>query len=136
MDKVFQEEQKKLAEIETKIDAIASRYETEVKKLQTEIDDFWVVDFEDVQNKQYLMSQRASSKALAEKFRSYQPSPYFGRLDLDCEVGDEIETATYYIGKEGITESADVIEVDWRSPIANLIHFKKQNKFNGNGVEY
>ena len=63
MDKVFQEEQKKLAEIETKIDAIASRYETEVKKLQTEIDDFWVVDYEDVQNKQYLMSQRASRKA-------------------------------------------------------------------------
>lgn len=136
MDKVFQEEQKKLAEIETKIDAIASRYETEVKKLQTEIDDFWVVDYEDVQNKQYLMSQRASSKALAEKFRSYQPSPYFGRLDLDCEVGDEIETATYYIGKEGITDSADVIVVDWRSPIGNLIHVKNQKKFNVNGVEY
>ena len=45
MDIVFQEEQKKLAEIETKIDAIASRYETEVKKLQTEIDGFWVVDY-------------------------------------------------------------------------------------------
>lgn len=136
MDKVFQEEQKKLTEIETKIDAIASRYETEIKKLQTEIDDFWVVDYEDVQNKQYLMSQRASSKALAEKFRSYQPSPYFGRLDLDCEVGDEIETTTYYIGKEGITDSADVIVADWRSPIGNLIHVKNQKKFNVNGVEY
>lgn len=82
MDKVFQEEQKKLAEIETKIDAIASRYETEVKKLQTEIDDFWVVDYEDVQNKQYLMSQRASSKALAEKFRSYPAFSLFRTIGL------------------------------------------------------
>ncbi len=136
MDKVFQEEQKRLVEIETKIDAIASRYETEVKKLQTEIDDFWVVDYEDIQNKQYLMNQRSSSIALAKKFRSYQPSPYFGRLDLDREVGDEIETTTHYIGKESIIDGADVIVVDWRSPIGNLIHVKNQKNFNVNGVEY
>ena len=136
MDKVFQEEQKKLAEIETKIGAIASRYEAEAKKLQAEIADFWVMDPEDLQNKQYLMSQRASSVALAEKYRSYQPSPYFGRLDLDREVGDEIETTTHYIGKEGISDSANVIVVDWRSPIGNLIHVKNQKNFNVNGVEY
>ncbi len=136
MDKVFQEEQKKLAEIEAKIDTIASRYEAEAKKLQAEIADFWVMDPEDLQNKQYLMSQRASDIALAEKFRSYQPSPYFGRLDLDREVGDEIETTTHYIGKEGISDSADVIVVDWRSPIGNLIHVKNQKNFNVKGVNY
>lgn len=136
MDKVFQEEQKKLAEIEARIDAIASRYEASATKLQAEIADFWVMDHEDLQNKQYLMSQRASDIALAEKFRSYQPSPYFGRLDLDREVGDEIETTTHYIGKEGISDSANVIVVDWRSPIGNLIHVKNQKNFNVNGVEY
>ena len=136
MDKVFQEEQKKLAEIEARIDAIASRYEATAKKLQAEIADFWVMDHEDLQNKQYLMSQRASDIALAEKFRSYQPSPYFGRLDLDREVGDVIETTTHYIGKEGISDSANVIVVDWRSPIGNLIHVKNQKNFNVNGVEY
>lgn len=136
MDKVFQEEQKKLAEIEAKIDTIASRYEAEAKKLQAEIADFWVMDPEDLQNKQYLMSQRTSNIALAEKFRSYQPSPYFGRLDLDREVGDEIETTTHYIGKEGISDSADIIVVDWRSSIGNLIHVKNQKEFTVNGVKY
>lgn len=136
MDKVFQEEQKKLAEIEDRIDAIASRYEASAQKLQAEIADFWVMDHDDLQNKQFLMSQRASDIALAEKFRSHQPSPYFGRLDLDREIGDEIVTTTHYIGKEGISDSANVIVVDWRSPIGNLIHVKNQKNFNVNGVEY
>ena len=136
MDKVFQEEQKKLAEIETKIDVIASRYEVKAKELQAEIADFFVLDPEDLQNKQYLMSQRASNIAYAKKFRSYQPSPYFGRLDLDCEVGDEIETTTHYIGKEGISDSAEQIVLDWRSPIGNLIHVKNQKNFEVNGVVY
>lgn len=136
MDQVFQEEQKKLAEIENRIDTIASRYEAEAKKLQAEIADFWVMDHEDLQNKQYLISQRATTVELAEKFRSYQPSPYFGRLDLDREVGDEIETTTHYIGKEGISDSAKVIVVDWRSPIGNLIHVKNQKEFTVNGTNY
>ena len=136
MDKVFKEEQQKLTEIETKIDAIASRYEVKAKELQTEIADFFVSDPEDLQSKQYLMSQRASNIAYAEKFRSYQPSPYFGRLDLDCEVGDEIETTTHYIGKEGISDSAEQIVLDWRSPIGNLIHVKNQKEFEVNGIVY
>lgn len=136
MDKVFQEEQKKLAEIENRIDAIASRYEAEAKKLKAEISSFRVVDYEDVQNKQYLIGQRSTTLELAEKFRSYQPSPYFGRIDLDCEVGDEIETTTHYIGKEGISDSAHVIVVDWRSPIGNLIHAKNQKNFKVNGIDY
>lgn len=136
MDKAFKEEQKKLAEIETKIDAIASRYEVKAKKLQMEISDFFVLDLEDMQSKQYLMSQRASNIAYAEKFRSYLPSPYFGRVDLDCEVGDEIETTTHYIGKEGISDSAEQIVLDWRSPIGNLIHVKNQKDFKVNGVVY
>lgn len=136
MDKVFQEEQKKLAEVESKIDVIASRYEAAANKLQAEIADFWVIDHEDLQNKQYLISQRTSNDELSKKYRSYQPSPYFGRLDLDREVGDTIETTTHYIGKEGISDSADVIVVDWRSPIGNLIHVKNQKNFTVNGVNY
>ena len=69
MDKVFQEEQKKLAEIEAKIGAIASRYETAAAKLQEEIADFWVTDYEDLQNKQYLMSQRSSNLASLARSR-------------------------------------------------------------------
>lgn len=136
MDKVFQAEQKVLAEIEAKIDAIASRYEAESKKLQAEIEDFWVVDVDDLHNKQYLISQRASDIVLSKKFRSYQLSPYFGRLDLDREIGDKIETTTHYIGKEGISDSANVIVVDWRSPIGNLIHVKNQKEFTVNGINY
>lgn len=40
MDKVFQEEQIKLTEIESKIDSIVSRYENKAKELQNEIADY------------------------------------------------------------------------------------------------
>jgi hypothetical protein len=85
MDKVFQEEQIQLAEIESKIDAIASRYERNARDTQAEIADFYCIDYEDVQRKQELIQDRSYALRLAEQFRAYQPSPYFGRLDLDAD---------------------------------------------------
>lgn len=120
MDKVFQEEQRKLVEIEGKIDRVASRYEMEANKHSREIRDAFCIDYEDVMRLQE--SKKAYSSALerAEKYRAYQKSPYFGRIDLDQEVEDGIETDVFYIGKEGIGDGADDFVTDWRTPINDL----------------
>ena len=134
MDNVFQEEQIKLAETESKIDSIASRYENKAKELQSEISDFYCIDYEDVQRKQELIQDRSYVLRLAEQFRAYQPSPYFGRLDLDSDDSDE--STTFYIGKEGITDSSKVIVVDWRTPLGSCYYASNQKKFHVNGTNY
>lgn len=134
MDNVFQEEQKKLAEIESKIDAIASRYERKANNLQAEILDFFCIDYEDRMRKRDLIQERLSVIRLSEQFRAYQPSPYFGRLDLDTE--DAVESATYYIGKEGIADGSNVIVVDWRTPIGSCYYATNQKQFCVNGTNY
>lgn len=134
MDNVFQEEQIKLAEIESKIDSIASRYENKAKELQSEISDFYCIDYEDVQRKQELIQNRSYVLRLAEQFRAYQPSPYFGRLDLDQDDSDE--STTFYIGKEGISDSSKVIVVDWRTPLGSCYYASNQKNFRVNGTDY
>ena len=61
MDKVFQEEQIQLAEIESKIDAIASRYERNARDTQAEIADFYCVDNDDRQRLKELRLDKADA---------------------------------------------------------------------------
>ena len=136
MDKVFQEEQIQLAEIESKIDAIASRYERNARDTQAEIADFYCVDNDDRQRLKELRQEKADALKFAEIFRSYQPSPYFGRLEVDRENGDEIETLTFLIGKEGISDSARSIVTDWRSPMGACYYATTQREFLVNGAKY
>lgn len=134
MDKVFQEEQKKLAEIEKKIDAVASRYERKEKELQKEISEFVCVDYEDSMRLKELRQERDCACKSAEQFRSFESSPYFGRLDLDAE--DKDESATFYIGEKGIAERSNVIVVDWRTPIGSCYYASNQKEFRVNGENY
>lgn len=133
MDKVLQEERKKLAEIESKIDTIASRYEKKVRDLRTEIDGYFCVDYDDRMKKRELIQARSYATKLAEEFRGYQDSPYFGRIDLDTE---ENKYSSYYIGKDGISDSGEVIVVDWRSKIGSCYYASNQKEFNINGTNY
>lgn len=134
MDNVFQEEQAKLAEIESKIASIASRYESKAEDLQEKIADYYCVDYEDVQRKQELIQDRSYALRLAKQFHDYQPSPYFGRLDLDQNDSDE--STTFYIGKEGISDSSKVIVVDWRTPLGSCYYASNQRNFHVNGIDY
>lgn len=136
MDEIFLEEQKNLEEIEHKIDMVAAWYEKKAKKLHSEIKDFRCLDYDD---RDVLMdlkrSHRIASEA-AEQYRGYQPSPYFGRLDLDQEDGDNYTTGIYYIGKEGIAGNGEVIVVDWRNPIGSVYYATNQKDFNIEGTNY
>ena len=136
MDKVFQDEQIKLAEVESKIDAIASRYERNARETQAEIADFYCVDNDDRQRLKELRQEKADALKFAEIYRSYQPSPYFGRLEVDRENGDELETLTFLIGKEGISDSARSIVTDWRSPMGACYYATTQREFLVNGATY
>lgn len=134
MDAVFQEEQIKLAEIEARIDSIATRHEQYGHNLQAEILDFYCVDNEDRMRKRELIQDQLAAYNIAEKFRSYQASPYFGRIDFDYVDNDGSET--FYIGKEGIADNAQMIVVDWRTPMGSCYYASNQKEFSVNGRDY
>lgn len=130
MDKIFQEEERHLAETEKRISRKASHYEDETSRLAKEILDFVVYDYSDIEVKQQLIRDREANRKSAEWWHSMEPSPYFGRLDLDCDDDSaEIETQTFYIGKEAITDSTDVLVVDWRTPIGSCYYASNQKEF-------
>lgn len=134
MDKVFREEQEKLAEIETEIDTIASQYERRAKQLGEKICDFFGGDNEDRMNLSEIRQRKDKAEEQAAQWRSYQPSPYFGRLDLDAE--NEDKTITCYIGKAGIFHGGKVIVVDWRAPIGECYYIQNQKEFCVGGIQY
>lgn len=108
-DAGFEEEEQALADVEQKIDAEAEKYEREWEKLRCEIDGCFTLDSEDVSRKQELIEEKNKKNRDAAELRAYQPSSYYGRLDLE-ETGKSADgrVHTYYIGKKGLnTETAE-----------------------------
>lgn len=136
MDKIFIEEQKNLSQIESKLDAIASKYENDAEKLDKEIADFYCVDYDDRAKLIGLRNDRKIAVEIAEQYRKYQDVPYFGRIDLDRDNGDTVENGSYFIGKEGIHNNSDVIVVDWRAPIGSCYYASNQKDFLINNEKY
>lgn len=136
MDKVFREEQRKLVEIEDRIDKVASRYEADAHKYRGEIDDAFCIDYEDIMRLKATRDAYDAATKHAAKYRAYQASPYFGRIDLDCDAGDEIKTDVFYIGKEGIGDGADDFVTDWRTPVGSCYYAPNQRRFRIEGIPY
>lgn len=136
MDKVFQEELNNLSGIQKRIDSMASHYEKNARTLKAEIDDFYCVDYEDRAVLKDLRDRHLAAKEYAASYRQLQLSPYFGRLDLDAENGDDIITSTYFIGKQGISDGSNVLVIDWRTPLGSCYYASNQRKFNVRGQEY
>lgn len=136
MDKVFQEELNNLSGIQQRIDSMASHYEKNAKTLKAEIDDFYCVDYEDRAVLKDLRDRHLAAKEYAESYRQMQLSPYFGRLDLDAESGDDIITSTYFIGKQGISDGSNVLVIDWRTPLGSCYYASNQRKFHVRGQEF
>lgn len=136
MDKVFQEEKRNLTEVKGKLESIVSRYQTEAEQLQIEKDNFYCVDYSD--RERFLEIRNDWQKACnrAKKYSDYLDSPYFARLDLDRENGDDLESFTYYIGEEGIADGSNIIVLDWRTPIAQCYYALNQRQFNIKEIMY
>ena len=67
MDKVFQEEEKNLAEVEAKIDSIVFRNEMEIRVLNAETTDYICCDYDDRERKRELLKD---VNQLASKLRN------------------------------------------------------------------
>ncbi|MBO8157851.1 MAG: hypothetical protein H0Z32_15610 [Bacillaceae bacterium] len=60
------------------------------------------------------------SKHELNKLEDVKNKPYFGRIDLTFEDGDQ---GTYYIGEHGIIDNdLNIVVVDWRRPIAQAFY--------------
>ena len=112
MDQVLKEERAKLSEIEGVIKAAAEKCKKAQDDLSKEISGYITVDYEDIGRKKGLIDQRKKAAADYAGYVELIPSPYFGRLDLDREVGDNYELSIYSIGKKGLTIGAKQYIVD------------------------
>lgn len=108
-DAGFVEEAQILADIERKIEAEAEKSERKWESLSSEIDDFFVLDSEDRQRKRELIEEKYKAEQNALQLRAYQPSPYYGRLDME-ETGKAADGKihTYYIWKKGLEHRTDM----------------------------
>ena len=135
LDEVRQEEEKKLVEVENKIDSIASKYEKETQKLSKELQGFECYDYEDRDRRMYIVRNRDSARKEADKFRGFQDSPYFARMEFENSE-DNDDCFEIFVGSESIGEYADIIVVDWRSPVGQTYYAKSQKDFKINDYRY
>ena len=91
MDQVLREEQAKLNEVEGIIDSAAEASRVKGASLAKDIAEFYLIDYEDVGRKKELIDQRKKAATDEAYYLEFKPSPYFGRLDLDREIGDNYE---------------------------------------------
>ena len=136
MDRVFQEEQRNLRRIEKRIAQNAAPYEARAKEYQARLADFHPVDSEDRERFLHERSVYTRASAAAKRWRDFQDSPYFARLDLDFGEDETAETATFYIGKEGIRDDSGIIVVDWRSEVGRCYYMKNQKEFLVKDTQY
>ena len=128
----FQEEKDNLDNIEKKIDNIILEKNKQLDKIQAEIDDFYVLNKEDLENKQYLIERKWRDSSRVEKLEEYKPSPYFGRFDVENGEDEKV----FFIGKNELTDKGDVVIIDWKSPIATIFYDKRSRDFDIKGDDY
>lgn len=131
-DFAFLEEEENLRNVENRIDYIIQDKIKRVEKLQDEINDYYVLDGEDLENKQYLIGRKWRDSSRIERLEEYKPSPYFGRFDM--EKDDEINM--YFVGKNELTDGGEIIILDWRSPLGMTFYNKREHDFNVKGNSY
>ena len=123
----FIEEQENLYAMERMIDYIISQYDKPLKKAEDEVEQYsFVLNREDLENKQYYLGRKYKVVDKIEKYEVYRDSPYFGRFDL--KVGDSENT--YFIGENKLSyDEADLI-IGWKDPLAKVYYNKTDHTFN------
>lgn len=131
----FHEEQENLDRVEGCIHALISSEEAGLKNLQKKIDDYYVVDNEDRQNKIYLIEQTNRKQERVNEYTGFIDSPYFGHFIMMEKGGDPIDLV---VGKKALSggSGAESVILDWRSPMGMTFYNKKEHRFCVNGIEY
>ena len=128
-----QEEEKKLAEVESKIDSIASGYEQKTQKLNEQLKDYVCYDYEDRDRYRFMIHSCNFAQSEADRFRAYQDSPYFARMEFEGNDNDVFEV---YVGDESIGEYSNQIVIDWRTELGSAFYSKNQTEFTVNEYQY
>ena len=128
-----QEEEKKLAEVESKIDSIASDYEQKTQKLNEQLKDYVCYDYEDRDRYRFMIHSCNFAQSEADRFRAYQDSPYFARMEFEGNDNDVFEV---YVGDESIGEYSNQIVIDWRTELGSAFYSKNQTEFTVNEYQY
>ena len=134
MDVVFREEKEHLEGLERIIDKEAAAIEEKISEQKRVISEFICVDYSDRQELASLRKELSITQNEDEELRSYQSSPYFGRMDLETEDSSEIEQ--FYIGKKGIIINHNIHVLDWRSRVGQYFYIKTERRFQVNSTEY
>ncbi len=136
MDRVFNEEQRHLAQVEKQIDDAEQKCGALIDKLNREIAHYHPVDYEDVGRKKQMIDEQNQAVKRYSEYGKYKPSPYFARLDLDRETKDGFQENSYYIGWEGLAIYGHDVIIDWRADVGQFYYIKNQKTFNVKGFEY
>ena len=72
MDRRFKEEQKHLQETENRIDLIVRKHREKISLLSSELNDFYTVDYNDVDEKRRLRGELQRQQDEANKYEEYR----------------------------------------------------------------
>lgn len=130
---VYSEEKVNLARIEHEIDSLYQEEYQGYISCKEDLGSFRVYDREDRERYVDLWEEVEKHRARAEEYRSFMPSPYFLRLDVDSDV---MGLKTFFVGKKGLTDCGRPIITDWRSPFVMAARSTKKQNFEVNGCDY
>ena len=123
----LEEEKKMLSDIIAIADANLNRVKESVQNLAEELHELKeIYDVEDKEGLALWFNTDARFQQVRQELLRMERSrkkPYFGRIDFSDSRLQKKEC--YYIGKSAITRnSADLVVIDWRAPIASVYYEK------------
>ncbi len=130
---VYDEENKNLQRIEGQIDVLVDAEWQLYAPYKDEIENFVVYDREDRERIQALREIAEPHMHQANEYRAYKPSPYFMRIDVGNNEGEETQ---YFVGTKSLVGDNGVIIYDWRNKVADGARFARSQKFQAEGCEY
>ena len=131
----FKEEQDNLVHVEKRIKRISQAAEDEVKKYEAELDGFMIFDYDDHARMITMKKDLNNYNRQVDEYHQIMDSPYFGHFDM---AEDEGPLQTFYVGKEALMDpvTAELIIIDWRTPMGNTYYNKNQKSFTVHGIKY
>ncbi len=106
--------------------------QSEIKKIDEEIDSFLSNDRESLSYKQELLFSKQQHNRKISDIKVIKSNPYFGRIKVESEDG----ITNMYIGEVPFSDNKQrQIIYDWRAPVSGLF-YQNQNSYNYNGFHY
>ncbi len=129
MDAAFEEESRILAQVEQRLDALASMHTSRAARLLADLSNTPPFDRGSLLRREQLLNERNASLALVQTIQDSLDEPYFARVDLELTGRESSSPLVCYIGRREIREDSDFIVYDWRSPAGELFFRTEEEQF-------